>query len=187
MRIGILAICIWASVGCDSDIQEINKLFENHSLDIEEATNIEMLYSDSAKVRVRLKGPKLIRHVDSKNPIDEFPEGIAVEFFDNNNKVRSWLTADYAIRYEKEGAITVRKNVVLRNQKNEKIESGELIWNERNGSLSSDQFVRVTLPTNQDTIYGYGIEVDQDFTVFEVKRKFSGNFKMDQLTEVLKK
>lgn len=181
-----LCICIFAWTACDSDIREINKLFEEHNLNVEEAINIEMLYSDSAKVRVKIKSPKLIRHIDSKNPIDEFPDGIAVEFYDDNQKVKSWLTADYAIRYEKESIIVVRKNVLLRNQRNEKIESGELIWNEQYGNLSSDQFVSVILPANQDTIYGFGIEVDQDFTVFEVKNKFSGTFKMQQLTDALK-
>lgn len=181
-----IGIILGFHISCSNDIGEINKLISKQSVNLEEAFDIEMLYSDSAIVRVKINSPHLIRHIDKKNPIDEFPDGIDVEFFDDKKRVQSWLTADYAIRYEKENKIVVQKNVLLHNRKNEKIESGELIWNESTGTLKSDQFVRVTLPEKGDTIYGYGIEVDQDFTTFEVKRKFSGTFNIEDISNSLK-
>ena len=42
------------------------------------ADSVEILYSDSAVVRVRIKAPLLYNYSDSKNPRREFPKGILV-------------------------------------------------------------------------------------------------------------
>lgn len=162
----LLIFIVW-SAGCKNDLPSIQKVFPPESANIEEIRDFEMLYSDSAKVRVRIKGPVMWRHLDEKNPRQEFPEGVEVEFFDVNFQVTSRLTSLYAVRFEKESKIIVRDSVVWIGQNNEQLETEELIWEEQAKRVYTNRFVVVR--RNEEIIWGHGFESDQDFSRSRVK------------------
>ena len=171
---------------CSNDMGQINRLIDDSEVKIERARDVELIYSDSAQVKVKVISPELIRHLDRNNPIDEFPIGIHVNFYDENQRVGSYLDAKYALRMEREKEIIVRDSVVFYNKKNEKLETNELIWNEEEQSIRSEKFVMITRPEQGDTIMGYGIIANEDFTRFDIKRKFYSKMKFEKLTEALK-
>jgi len=167
-------------------MDQINRLIDESAVKQERALDVELIYSDSAIVKVKVISPELLRHLDRNNPIDEFPAGIHVKFYDEYQRVSSYLDARYALRMEKEKRIIVRDSVVFYNKKNEKLETNELIWDEKGERISSEKFVMITRPEQGDTIMGYGIDANEDFTRFEIKRKFSSKMKFEKLTEALK-
>lgn len=167
-------------------MDQINRLIDEAEVKMERATDVELIYSDSAVVKVKVISPELLRHLDRNNPIDEFPIGIHVKFYDDNQRVSSYLDAKYALRMEKKKKIIVRDSVVFYNKQNDKLETNELIWDESKEHISSEKFVMITRPKQGDTIMGYGIDANQDFTRFEIKRKFSSKMKFEKLTEALK-
>lgn len=183
---GFAFLLLLIFISCSNDMDQINRLIDDKEVKMERATDVELIYSDSAVVKVKVLSPQLLRHLDRNNPIDEFPIGIHVKFYDDNQRVSSYLDARYALRLEKKKKIIVRDSVVFYNKKNEKLETSELIWDEANERISSEKFVRITRPEQGDTIMGYGIDANEDFTRFEIKRKFSSKMKFDKLTEVLK-
>ena len=144
-----------------------------------------ILYSDSANVKVRITADKMIRHLDRSNPRDEFPEGIFVEFLGESGNVYSWLVADKAIRYEKESEVVAQGNAKFYNRKKEMLTSTELIWNEVDQKLWTNKFVRITQPIKGDTSYGYGFEANEEFTQFEIKKKTSSIFNIEDFKEGL--
>jgi hypothetical protein len=166
-------------------MEEVNKLFDNVVIESEQAKDVEILYSDSAQLRVKILSPVLIRHTDKTNPYDEFPAGLRAEFFNENKKVISWLVARYAVRYEKSEKIITRDSVVLFNKKNEKLETSELIWDEKERKIYTDKFIRITQPEKGDTSYGYGFITDQEFNRFEIKRKFTGKTNVGDIKKSL--
>lgn len=178
--------CLLSLICCTNDMEQINRLIDESEVKIERATDVELIYSDSAIIQVVVLSPELIRHLDRNNPVDEFPSGIHVNFYDENQRVSSYLDAKYALRMEKDKEIIMRDSVVFYNKKNEKLETNELIWNETEEKIHSEKFVRITRPEQGDTIMGYGIEANEDFTRFEIKRKFSSKMKFEKLTEALK-
>jgi len=167
-------------------MDQINRLIDESDIKMERATDVELIYSDSAVVKVKVISPELLRHLDRNNPIDEFPIGIHVKFYDDYQRVSSYLDAKYALRMEKQKKIIVRDSVVFYNNQNDKLETNELIWDESKEHISSEKFVMITRPTQGDTIMGYGIDANEDFTRFEIKRKFSSKMKFEKLTEALK-
>jgi len=171
---------------CSNDLDQINRLIHEREVKMEKATDVELIYSDSAVVKVKVLSPELLRHLDRNNPIDEFPIGIHVDFYDNNQRISSYLDAKYALRMEKEKKIIIRDSVVFYNNNNDKLETNELIWSEADERITSEKFVMITRPEQGDTIMGYGIDANEDFTRFEIKRKFSSKMKFEKLTEVLK-
>jgi hypothetical protein len=69
---------------------------------------------------------------------------------------------------------------VVSNYKNEKLETEELFWNERDGRIYSKKFVKVTTPS--EIILGYGFSSNMEFTEWEID-SVSGIFQSGTLIE----
>lgn len=169
---------------CVTDIEKVNAITQEVQTSIERATDVEILYSDSAQLKVKVSGPTMLRYIDRDNPKEEFPDGVHVEFFNEKGRVISWLDADYAIRNSKESNIITRQNVNLYNSDNEKLETWELIWDEKDDRVYTDRFVMISQPEKGDTSYGYGFEAQNDFTRFEIKKN-SGKMNVSELQREL--
>ena len=164
--LAVSSFLICSFMACENDMAEINKVISKDEIKVETAHNVELLYSDSAVVQVQVTGPKMLRHLDKNTPTEEFPEGIRVDFLNKNRRSTSNLTAKYAIRFESKNEIIVRDSVVRNSGKGEKLETEELIWNDKKKKMSSKKFVKITKP--DEVIYGYGFEADQEFNRWEI-------------------
>jgi len=157
---------------CENDIEKV-KLLSTRSVEpVETATNIRVLFSDSAKLQVEMLAPEL-NHFEAENPYIEMPRGLKATFYDDSMKVKSILTADYGVSYEKDQKMEARKNVVVVNKKGETLNTEHLIWDARKEKLTSDEFVKIT--TKDEVVYGDGLEANQDFSrykIFNIKGTF---------------
>lgn len=145
---------------------------------LEEAKDIEVVYTDSSYVVFILKAPASRRTLERYSMEEEFPQGIEVTFYDKSGAPRSWLSADYAIRNQVERTITVQKNVVLRNDLGERLEGPELIWDEKTKEIRTDRFVKIT--RDDGVLYSYGFKSNEGFTRYELKA-LSGDMNLDEL------
>lgn len=161
-----LLLCL-GLVSCINDLEEVDRLFEATDPGQEVARDVEVTYSDSARVRVIITGPKLIRHLDKVNPRDEFSEGLHVDFLDEHGQVESTLDAQVGIRYPREHKVIVRdtaNQVLLTSIRGETLETSELIWEEKEGTVWTDKFVKITKP--EEIIFAYGFRAKQDFSEY---------------------
>ena len=170
----IFALFVFSS--CKNDIEEIDKVINREMIAVETAKDVAMIYSDSAMIKVQIVGPVMIRHLDKGNPRQEFTDGVKVVFFTYGQKVESILTANYAIRLEKKNQIIVRDSVVWESAKGEKLETEELIWEERKEKVYTKRFVTITKP--DEVIVGYGFEAKQDFSSWTINA-IEGEFKTE--------
>src|ERR1051325_4111010 len=116
-------LCIYFSLltfhfllfSCHTDIQSINQVTFDRNQPTETMKDAEIIYSDSAKVKMKLTGPVLNRFSNTDKPYIEFPNGVNVLFYDDSMKINSKLKADYGIRYEKEGKMEAKRNVEVVN------------------------------------------------------------------------
>ena len=167
---------------CGETPVETRQVFTQDDTAVEVGKEVEILYSDSALVRVRVTGPVLHNYVTRENPRQEFPGGIKIEFLEPNLSVKSVLTAKNAIRKQEKGQITARDSVVMTTVKQEKLETAELIWDEKTAKVYTDKFVKVTKPG--EVIYGFGLEAEQDFSYWKIIVP-KGRIKVEQLDEVV--
>ncbi|HLF63668.1 MAG TPA: hypothetical protein VI603_07940 [Saprospiraceae bacterium] len=160
-----LWICISVVIGLMSCVKkeiDLEVLRTPRDYSIEEARDVEVLYSDSAMLRVRIEGPLLRRYVYRFRVEEEFPEGVRVTFFDAYARPTAWLSAKYAIRKPQDHQTIVRDSVVLYNTLGEKIEGLELIWDENEEIIHTEKFVKITRP--DEIIYSRGFKSNQNFT-----------------------
>ncbi len=179
-RLLILLLLVAGYLSCENDLAEVRKVLGEDDVHVESARNVELLYSDSAVVRVQVNAPLLQRHLDKSAPFEEFPEGVEVQFLDANKQKQGSLTANYAIRYEDKRQIVVRDSVIWNSLRDECLETEELVWDERKQMVFSKKFVKITKP--DEVVYGYGFEANQDFTKWKIEA-VEGRIKVKSLSD----
>lgn len=162
---------------CEPDKQEITATYQPEDVQIERMEDVEILYSDSAQVRVRITAPVMLRHLERSSAKQEFPVGILVEFIDDYNRVNGSLSANYGERFEATQKVLVRDSVVWKSGQGEQLETEELSWNERQQKITTNKFVTITRP--DEIIYGHGFEANQDFSHARIKA-VEGRIKLDE-------
>lgn len=167
---------------CENDIQEVNEILSSSSAQMEVIEDVELLYSDSANLRVKILAPTLHRVLERNQQKEVFPDGVYVEFYENN-EVSSWLYADKAQRFEKEDKIIARENVLLYNVDRDTFRSDELVWDEKAERVYSDKVFKFSSP--DEVIYGYKFNSNQQFTDFTF-HKMSGLLQVEMLEKQYK-
>ena len=172
--ISIAACLVSSCVNDQDDIQKLNVIPDHTTQTIED---VEIIRSDSAVVNVRITGPiyKIVQ--DEKEPYIEFPNGVHVEFFDKQKNIYSDLKADYAIKYDKKEETVFKRNVVFKNADNETLMTEELIWDQKNKRIFSNEFVEIE--TIDNSLTGEGFEADEDFSNYSIK-KLIGRIKINK-------
>jgi LPS export ABC transporter protein LptC len=159
-----IALCL-ALQSCENDKEEIEAVTKTYTGPLETIENLETIYSDSGRVKVKVTAPELQKYVTPK-PITELKKGINIDFYNEKFEIVSKLTAKYAIHYERERKWVAKRDVVVINKKNEKLTTEKLEWNEETGKLYSD--VDVIIQTPEETLMGKGFEADQNFNSYRI-------------------
>jgi hypothetical protein len=176
--LGCLLLCISCNSGELNNLEDVSL---QDAVGIERATDVEILYSDSAVVRVAVEALVLLRNTDKKKPKNIFPKGLKANFYDENHRQTSKLTALYGEQNMKERIIYLKDSVRIWNYKKELLETDELTWDETKKTISSTKFVRITTPSQ--VIEGIGFKSNLDFTDWEIY-EVSGLIESDNLVEV---
>jgi len=156
------------AASCKNDIQDPLTV-DPTLLDagVERGYNPDIRYSDSAQMKVRIRGGLILNYVEKSSQRQEFPEGVRVDFYNSAGQLSSVLTARSAVRYQIQGRVIARDSVVWKSMDDEMIETSELTWDERTQKIYTNKFVVITRP--QDTIYSQGFEANQDFTDIQLQ------------------
>lgn len=160
--------------GCKNDMQEARLVTARANTQIEQGKNVTIRYSDHGKIKIKAEAKTLTRF-NTDRPYMEFSDGIKVSFYSVDGQVSTTMVADYASAVESSSIMTARKNVEVINAKGEKLNTEELIWDEQKKVLYSNAFVKIT--TAEEIIYGNGMEANEDFSDYVIK-KITGKVKV---------
>ncbi len=133
----------------------------------QQGKGITMLYTDSAKLKMIIKAPvTLTFEKDVKEPFMVMPNGVTIDFYNENQKSETTLKANYGIYYTESKRMEVKYNVEVVNKNGEKLNTEHLIWDEAKKKITSDAFVKIA--TAKEIIMGKGLESNQDFTQYQI-------------------
>lgn len=168
MKFSFLLLIIGAVLfsSCENDIEKINMVSKVDNSPVERAENIEVLYSDSGFVKMKLVGTVLERYANADEPYILFPKGMKTLFYDRALNITSRLSAEWGIRYENNQRMEAKKNVEVINEKGDKLNTEHLTYDQADGKLRSDEFVKIT--TADEIIYGTGFEANEDFSRYRI-------------------
>ncbi|MDB5006315.1 MAG: Lipopolysaccharide-assembly, LptC-related [Mucilaginibacter sp.] len=164
-----LFVCMLFLNACENSLDSIKQVTSSEEdKPYSRSTGVDVIYSDSAKVKLHLTAPLMIDFADEKKPYREMPKGVKMIFYDENMGVKGTITADYGIMREKENMIECRKNVVATNAQGEIFKSDELIYDVNQKKVYSNKAVQITMTngnvmngtgfTSNDTLYPWHID-----------------------------
>lgn len=163
---------------CENKIKDIDKISEGDINTDNNITNLDLVYTDSGIVKLRLKAPLAIIHDNKKKPHKEFPNGIEVFFFkDRDTVVANYLKSNYAISYDKEKLTLVKGNVIVVNDKGDTLRTEKLFWDSGKKTIYTDELVRI-IQKDQVIIGEGGFEADENFTYYSISNS-SGDISVD--------
>lgn len=160
---------------CQNDMDEAMMITSRANVNIETGKDVEIHYSDNGVTRIIAKGKTVTRH-NTQKPYMEFSDGMELKFYNAVGDVESTLTARYATVVENSNEMTARDSVVVINEKGERLDTDELIWDEQKKIIYSNTHVKIS--TADEIIFGKGMTANQNFSDYTVK-SISGRIKVN--------
>jgi LPS export ABC transporter protein LptC len=166
----IAALIIWAAIlfyGCKkNNIEQIKAIASVETLPMLEAKNFKSLFTDSGKVRFSIKAPLLLRFETDGQDYSEFPNGLELTKYDENNKVISSITANYARQYLSEQKWEAKNNVIATNANGDTLKTEVLYWEEKEKKIYTNEYVKIIRADQQFT--GTGMTSDQNMQNWKI-------------------
>ena len=165
---------------CENSLNDIKKISsKEEDKPVSTSRDVDVIYSDSAKVKARMTTPLMIELDDGKNPYHEMPKGVKVVFYEDDLSVKGTITSDYAIQKDKENIIDFKRNVVVTNAQGQTFKSDELIDDVGNKKFYTYKPVVINMG-NGDVMQGVGAHcnasmypwtIDNSTAIFHVDEK----------------
>lgn len=152
---------------CTEERKEMSDNDAGKLINKEVLNDVNVIYSDSAKIKIRIVATKMIRYTETGQEKEEFPDGFQAFFYDDQQQLVNTLASKYAMRVRSEGKTYMKDSVVFTSINQEVLKTSELIWNETLGHISTDKFVRII--RKDEMLQGYGFETDQNFRSGTIK------------------
>lgn len=159
---------VLALVSCTNSTEEIDNITGNSkAYKMDKATDVTIYYSEKAKVKAILTAKEFLRNDNAQPPYIDVKKGLKVEFLNDSQAIESTLTAVSARIFENEGNVIVRENVQVVNKEGKRLNTEELVWNQKLDRFYTDKKVTITTPPNQK-MYGDGLEANSDFSWYKI-------------------
>ena len=151
---------------CENSLKDLNQ-FTEKKIGIEEAKQVNIIYSLGEITKAKLTAPYMLRHEEA-SPYIEFTKTLHTDFFDDSLHVESKLDAHYGRYMETESKIYLRDSVVVFNTKGDTLYCNELYWDraKTGKEFYTDKPVRIRTPTQ--IIDGDGLDAPQDFKSWHI-------------------
>lgn len=122
-----------------------------------------MVYTDSARVRAILTSPRYQDYSNRSFEFAEFPDGVMVEFFDDNNN-KSTIKADYGILYNQTSLVDLQGNVELVTHDGVTLTTSQLYWDQKNEWIFTEKRFKFT--SEDFDVDAERLDANRDFTTF---------------------
>ncbi len=163
----VVMLLLLLTIACSSEKKEIvDVAFDPEKTYTMKATEVNSLVSDSGLTRYRLNAKEWLVFDKAKEPYWYFPEGIYVEKFDTLFQAEASIKADTAFYYSKQELWRLVGNVKVESLQGEKFDTSELFWNQKEGKVYSDKYIKIE--QEDKVITGVGFESNQEMTQYKI-------------------
>jgi LPS export ABC transporter protein LptC len=162
LLIGIIAMIGFLVSSCEEVKPTTYINYKGPEMEIE---GIELLYSDSARLMVRMTTAK---QMEMQNKDKVFPKEINLQFYDRLGNLSTTLRGDSGRFVQAQNIYKVMGHVKVNSlAKGETLETKEMIWYPAEKKVVSNHHVKAVTPT--DILYGTGLTANQDFTQWTLR------------------
>lgn len=169
---GVIALAMTLFFSCTNNFKEVNKIGISENEPQGVGIDINAKRTDSGRVVANLISPKLLDFENRTFGYSEFPDGVTLHVFDDQNQ-RTTIVSDYAIIYSETDVIDMQGNVVISSHQGDSLFADQLYFDQ------NKQWMFTNLPVKHKTIdyltNGKGFDSDRDFKKAEVL-EISGSY-----------
>ncbi|MDR0545268.1 MAG: LPS export ABC transporter periplasmic protein LptC [Odoribacteraceae bacterium] len=171
-----LLLFLLALQACKTDMREINKIMNRENMPALSGENMQMWYTDSARLKYRVITPRYDKFTDER-AYEEFPLGLYVTSHDATGAITGTLQSRYAKRVENQNLWEIRDSVIVTNAEGKRLETDLLYWDMDKEWIYTAQPVRLT--SGDQVIEGNnGFESDQQLNT-PIFKKVSGRLELE--------
>lgn len=156
---------------CVNDMDTINKFIDTEIEPDLLSENVELLYSDSARLMMRMKTPLIKIFSTATEQRKEFPEGIHVWLYEKTGELKAEITANWAKQDELTDLWEARSNVIITNAEGRRLETEQLFWDRPKGEVYSKKYTKVTGTDGSYEMAGETFWGKQDFSQYKFPNK----------------
>jgi LPS export ABC transporter protein LptC len=157
----VTAIAVTLFFSCQDNFKAVQNIGVLDSAPLTIAENINTKYTDSGIIKSVLLSPKMLNYSNRDYPFYEFPVGIDLTLFDDDQK-KSNIVSDYAVLYQDTDLIDLRGNVVLATHDKDTLFAEQLFYDQKREWLFTNG--PVTFKTKDQLIKGNGFDSNRNFT-----------------------
>ena len=150
---------------CKNNFKEVQNIGIVDSGPLTIAEHINTKYTDSGRLKMNLISPKMLDFSNRAFAFFEFPDGVNLNFFDDNNNKNN-VVADYGLVYNETNLIDLRGNVILTTHNKDTLFAEQLYYDQKTEWLFTNQPVKFR--TKNEIINGNGFDSNRNFTNAEV-------------------
>jgi len=156
---------------CANDMKTINKFIDTETEPDLLGENVEVLYSDSARLQMRLTAPVFKQFTSASEQRREFPQGLHVTIYEKTGELKAEITANWAKQDMTTELWEVRSNVVVTNAEGQKLETEQLFWDTKKGEIYSTKYTKFTNLDGSFEGAGESFWALQDFSSYKFPNK----------------
>jgi len=165
-------------VGCTNDPKLVQDFVSDKEKATEQIKGAELLHTENGRIKVRIVADKIERF-QNQQPGLIFSEHMEVYFYNDSSELQSTLMANNASVDEDTKIMLAQNNVVLTSNDNKKLETEELVWDEKRNKIYTDTKVKIT--TGKEVVYGEGFTSNTNFSQYSIT-KIHGTFDFETET-----
>ena len=133
---------------CKTNMKDVDAIGNRNGMPEMSGENMELFYSDFALLKYKVITPLYNKYNQDDKKYDEFPKGIHAELYEKDGSMVGSITSKYAKKLEEEMLWELRDDVVVINDKGEKLETELLYWDMKKEIVYSDRYSRLTADEN---------------------------------------
>jgi LPS export ABC transporter protein LptC len=153
-------------ISCKNNLNEIRKSKISEFNPVGEASDFNLKYTDSGKIKAILISPQMLDFSNLEFPFTEFPKGINLTVFDDRQN-KSFITSDYAVSYSGSNIIDLSGNVTIKTHDGKILETQQLYYDQMNEWFFTQKPYKFL--NNGTVINGTGIDFSKDFKTLDTQ------------------
>jgi LPS export ABC transporter protein LptC len=161
----VLLFAVAVFFSCNNTLKKVEGLDTATFAPVSIAENINTKHTDSGRLTIILISPKMVNFTNRDFPFYEFPKGIDLTLFDDDNN-QNRVTSDEALLYEQTDLIDLRGNVVLTTSTNDTLFTDQLFFDQKKEWLFTNHPVKFR--TKDYITNGNGFDSNKNFTNAQV-------------------
>lgn len=161
-----MVAAVFATVifSCEGNLEDVRKMDIPEDAPQAIGRGIHLKYTDSGILTARLRSDLMKDYSNKEFPYQEFPEGVQVEFYGEENE-KNTVTADYGVVYEETGLIDLQGNVVIITSDSTRLMADQLYWDQNRNWIFTDRPNTIQFE-NGAVNKGQGFDSNQEFSNF---------------------